>query len=297
MRKIQESGVRSQELIVRVQDPDVIPAPGYCIRRQAPAGIQKQNKCRSFLKSKYRNCSGKNPINFLSFSGLTGESIFPGFRIKCGMTVLALLLSLFITPNPSYIGSAFASDPDQAVARIQKHFESIKDIKGTFSQTSYIKDIEETQKYSGQFFIKKPSLMMWEYDKPRDEKVVIRDSDTWIYKKSENQVIKTKFNKESYSQVPIAMLGSMENIRKDFDISMPEENALQLIPKHRIGFLKVLVLEINSGDFPVKMFTIIDTYGNIIMIELYSMEVNPGLDDSLFQFEPPPDAEVYDLSH
>ncbi len=137
---------------------------------------------------------------------------------------------------------------------------------------------------------------MWEYAAPRDEKVVISDLDTWIYKKSQNQVVKTKFSKETYSQVPIALLGSLDNIRTDFDITMPEKNALQLAPKRKIGFIKTIVLELTSGDMPVKMFTIFDTYGNIIMIELKNVQTNPGLDDSIFTFKIPPGAEVYDMS-
>jgi outer membrane lipoprotein-sorting protein len=68
------------------------------------------------------------------------------------------------------------------------------------------------------------------------------------------------------------------------------------VPKRRIGFIKTLVLETGSGDFPIKMFTIFDTYGNIIMIELQDVKTNLGLDDSLFIFKTPPDAEVFDMS-
>jgi outer membrane lipoprotein carrier protein len=192
--------------------------------------------------------------------------------------------------------SAFAADVDETVGAIQKKFGLINDIKGTFSQSSYLKDLEQTQKYSGTFFIKKPSMTMWEYAKPRDEKIIIRDTDTWIYKKSQNQVIRTKSSKESYNQAPIAFLGSMEKLMDDFSITMPEKNALTLMPKRKMGLIKMLVLEIMPGEFPVKMFTVFDTYGNIIMIELTDLEINPGLDDSLFMFKIPPGAEVFDYS-
>lgn len=205
--------------------------------------------------------------------------------------VFLTLIVLFISAV-----TANAATLDETVEMIQKKFETIKDIKGSFSQTSYIKDLEETQEFSGTFFLIKPSHMMWEYNKPRDEKVVINDTETWIYKKSQNQVIKTTFSKESYSQVPIAILQSFENIRDDFDITMPEESALQLIPKQKLGFIKTLVLETKTDGFPIKMFTIIDTYGNIIMIELKQIKTNSGLDASIFIFKVPQGAEVFDMS-
>jgi outer membrane lipoprotein carrier protein len=182
------------------------------------------------------------------------------------------------------------------VKEIQKKFSAIHDIKGTFVQKSYIKDLEETQEYSGTFFIKKPSHMMWEYAAPRDEKVIINDMDTWIYKKSQNQVIKTKFTKEAYSQVPIALLASLDNVDADFDITRTGEHSLQLVPKQKIGFIKTLVIETTEADMPIKMFTIFDTYGNIIMIELHKVQINPGLDSSIFAFTVPPGAEVFDMS-
>jgi len=207
--------------------------------------------------------------------------------------VLTMLLIIAIGLSAS---TASAAGVDETVEMIQKKFETIKDIKGNFSQTSYIKDLEETQKFSGTFFLIKPSHMMWEYDKPRDEKVVINDTETWIHKRSQNQVIKTTFSKEAYSQVPIAILQSFDNIRNDFDITMPEENALQLMPKRKMGFIKTLVLETRTDGFPIKMFTIIDTYGNIIMIELKEIKTNLGLDISTFIFKVPQGAEVFDMS-
>lgn len=217
-----------------------------------------------------------------------------GTKAQRNFCAILLMLTLLITHYSLLIASAAAVD--ETVASLQKQFASIKDIKGKFIQKSYIKDIEERQEFSGSFFIKKPSLMMWEYAAPRDEKVVINNMDTLIYKKSMNQVVKTKFNKEAYSQVPITLLGSLENIGNDFDITMPEKNALQLAPKRKIGFIKTIVLELASGDFPVKMFTIFDTYGNIIMIELKNIQTNSGIDDSIFTLKIPQGAEVFDMS-
>lgn len=208
--------------------------------------------------------------------------------------IIATSLTLIILFMPTITASA--AGVDETVEMIQKKFETIKEIKGTFSQTSYIKDLEETQEFSGTFFLIKPDLMMWEYKSPRDEKIVINGTETWIYKRSQNQVIKTTFSKESYSQVPIAILQSFDNIRNDFDITMPEKNSLQLIPKQKIGFIKTLVLETRTDGFPIKMFTIIDTYGNIIMIELNEIKTNPGLDASIFIFKVPEGAEVFDMS-
>ena len=227
---------------------------------------------------------------------IKGSGVRDQGSVKKSTNLTVLLLTFILTLIIPLSTAVSAATVDETVASLQKQFASIKDIKGKFIQKSYIKDLEDTQEYSGGFFIKKPDRMMWEYAAPRDEKVVINNMDTWIYKKSQNQVVKTKFSKEAYGQVPIALLASLENIRDDFDITMPEKNALQLAPKRKIGFIKTVVLELASGEMPVKMFTIFDTYGNIIMIELKNVQTNPGLDDAIFTFKIPPGAEVYDMS-
>ena len=208
----------------------------------------------------------------------------------------SLFIVLIFILHFSICTSASAASVNDTVDEMQKKFAKISDITGKFSQTSYIKDLEQTQKYSGTFYIKKPLRMMWEYDKPRDEKVVIRDTDTWIYKKADNQVIRTRFSKDAYSQVPIALLESFENMKEDFHVTMPGENALNLVPKHKTGLVKMIVLERAEGDFPIKMFTMIDTYGNVIMIELQDLKINPGLEDSFFIFKMPPGVEVFDMT-
>jgi len=88
----------------------------------------------------------------------------------------------------------------------------------------------------------------------------------------------------------------MEKLKDDYDITMPEQNALHLVPKRRIGSVQMIVIETVQGKFPVRTLTIFDTYGNIVIIELSDVIINSELDDSLFQFKTPPGAEVYDMS-
>ncbi|MEW6600028.1 MAG: outer membrane lipoprotein carrier protein LolA, partial [Nitrospirota bacterium] len=93
---------------------------------------------------KNANCKIQNSSLFTLHSYLV--TAFALFTILCSLST-----------------SVSAAAVDATVASLQKKFESIKDIKGGFIQKSYIKDLEDTQEYSGKFFIKKPSQMMWEY--------------------------------------------------------------------------------------------------------------------------------------
>jgi outer membrane lipoprotein carrier protein len=208
-----------------------------------------------------------------------------------------LLLFILLVPICTFQNAlAEVNGADSLVAEVETKLAAINDLSGSFTQSSYIKDLEETQQYAGEFYIKKPSSIMWEYKSPRDEKIIMQKDTTWIHKKSQNQVIKSTFSKESYNQAPIAMLTSMVKLKDDYDITMPEKNALHLIPKRKIGSVQMIVIETLSGNFPVRTLTIFDNYGNIVIIELSDVKINQKLDASLFQFITPPGAEVYDMS-
>ncbi|MDA8104057.1 MAG: outer membrane lipoprotein carrier protein LolA, partial [Nitrospiraceae bacterium] len=80
-------------------------------------------------------------------------------------------------------GAALAADVNAGIARIQKAYESIKDLKGSFVQKSLIKDLDKTETYRGEFFIKPPLKMKWVYAGKNAQSLTIRDDTVLIYKK------------------------------------------------------------------------------------------------------------------
>ncbi len=196
----------------------------------------------------------------------------------------------------SIVSTSHASTVDEVVGRIQKIYGEIKEVQGKFSQTSYIKDLDKIERYEGEFFIKKPSSMRWNFSKPRDEEVIIKENDIWIYKKSEKQALKSAFSKDAYNHVPIALLNNFGDLKNNFDIKLIKDDTLELTPKRRMGFINKLLLEINSTDFPVKTFSVFDLYGNKINITIKNVKINSGLEDSIFIFKLQPGVEVFDLN-
>ncbi len=196
----------------------------------------------------------------------------------------------------SIVSTSHASTVDEVVGRIQKIYGEIKDVQGKFFQTSHIKDLDKIERYEGEFFIKKPSSMRWNFSKPRDEEVIIKENDIWIYKKSEKQALKSAFSKDAYNHVPIALLNNFGDLKNDFDIKLIKDDTLELTPKRRMGFINKLLLEINSTDFPVKTFSVFDVYGNKINITIKNVKINSGLEDSIFTFKLQPGVEIFDLN-
>ncbi len=209
--------------------------------------------------------------------------------------LLSVILLLLITHHALPITASADSLVEELVAAVERKAAVIKDIKGSFSQESFLIDLERTETYKGDFFIKKPSQVRWRYAEPRDEEVYIRTDVIWIHKRMAKQAVKSRFSENAYAQAPIALLGSLENINEDFIITaIDKKNTLHLKPRRKIGSIKELHLEVNEGDFPVRSFRIFDVYGNNVTITVNNVETNTGLDDTVFTFTPTPDMEVFE---
>lgn len=180
---------------------------------------------------------------------------------------------------------------------IQEKYNGILEIQGDFVQKSYIKDLEETQEFKGQFSIKLPNKMRWSYTHPRDEEVIIKNKDIWIYKKAEKQAIKSTFTEDTYGQAPIALLAGLGNLEKEFEVSKVESKVLQLKPYKSMGAIKTIFLRLSKGSFPISSLTLIDVYGNEITITVDDIKINKGIEHSLFDFTPPKDVEVYNFEN
>jgi len=101
------------------------------------------------------------------------------------LAVVGLLSFLFcISP---LAGTSYALSAGEEVAGIQKAYENIKDISGSFTQKSYLKDLKRTDTYNGQLFIKKPQKMKVIYKGDNSAEIFINNDSVVIYQKKRNR--------------------------------------------------------------------------------------------------------------
>jgi len=210
--------------------------------------------------------------------------------MHCSLTLALLLTSvLAFTPFPAV---SHALGTDDAVARIQKAYEGIKDMKGTFVQKNVIKDLKKIDTYNGDFFIKRPHKMKWAYKGKASQDLLISNETVVIYKKGDNQAYRSKFNKETYGQSPVVLLTGMGNIREEFVVTGTEQ-VLTLKPKKSMAGIVSITLHLSDGDFPIRAFTIQDGR-NTVEIELKEIKINSNIKDSLFDLNLPKGVNVYE---
>jgi len=200
------------------------------------------------------------------------------------MKNLLIILLFFLFANPILA-------QDTALSKLNKAYKNINDASGSFIQTSYIKDLDKTQKFKGRFFIKGDKIR-WQYEGEFPQVIFLNRETLIVYDRKRKQAIQSIFSEEKYGQLPIALLSRMADFEKDFEITEKSENTLILIPKTKMGNIKKIEITIQDEDFPIKFLKVTDTSANTVRIDFYSVTINKNLNDLLFQFIPKKDDTV-----
>lgn len=198
---------------------------------------------------------------------------------------------------PLFVLSLYDSSDANALksADIKRIYSGIEDIKGSFTQKTFIKDLNRTDTYKGIFFIKLPSRMKWQYrDEKGETEVIIKGQEMILYQKNQRQALRQIFDSHLYGQIPVAFLAGLGNIEDDFKI---EEKAghLILIPKRAMGGIVSIILRPSQGEFPIGSVVITDKRNNKIEIDLKDVSINTGISASIFEFSPPEGVKLQEL--
>jgi len=205
--------------------------------------------------------------------------------MKTSFLYAALSLLVFVSVSTASL--------DEEVERIQRAYGNISDIKGSFTQKSYLKDLKRTDTYKGQFFIKIPMKIKWEYKGEATQVVFVNGDEITVYQKKERQAFRSKFNRNTYGQAPIALLSGFGSIQEEFTIS-ERNGCLILKPKSPMGGILSIEIEPSESKFPIRSFTVIDSHANRIEILLEDVKVNTGLKEELFEPSIPEDVNIYE---
>jgi len=209
--------------------------------------------------------------------------------------VFAKALLFLISVSLFLFSPAFAEEVADKIAGIQKAYGNIEDMSGDFVQKSFIKDLKRTETFKGQFFIKRPMKMKWSYKGENAQDVLINNDLITIYQKKEKQAFKGKFDRDTYGQAPIALLSGFGKIQEEFAVS-DQKGSLVLKPKKPMGEITSIEIETAfvEGEFPIKSFTINDSFSNRIEMTLKDVRINSGLEDTFFELTLPKGVTVFE---
>lgn len=186
------------------------------------------------------------------------------------------------------------------VERVQERLEEVTDLRGRFVQRRLSRLGSVTLEVSGRIFVQPPGKMRWEYD--NDQLFVATGSgrESYLYFAEDNQVQVIQEELSDTSQTPILYLSGRGNLRRDFRVSQvqwgpPLDSGniqLELVPRRRQTSFRRLILEVEPMRATIARLIVFENTNNTIDYQFHDVEVNVGLDDSIFEFEIPEGADV-----
>lgn len=194
-------------------------------------------------------------------------------------------------------------DIHQLARAVDAHYNHLRSLQSDFTEI-YRGDGPERVE-SGTLWLKKPRKMRWEYRSPK-EKLFISDGEAvWFYLPTERQLRKTSLRKLDDLRSPLAFLlgktkleNELRGLSKVVDQSplVAGNILLRGVPQAMVGQTNEVQLEITPSNQIVRI-VLVEADGGITEFRFAGWKENLELNDSRFQFTPPPGVETVEGAH
>ncbi len=235
------------------------------------------------------------PFALNCLSAFSAPSAVKRNKIFLGLFLLPLV---GLWPSP---GNGQTIPLEEVVAKVQEQYEIHADYKANFAQESLIKSLGKKQHAEGLVYFKKPGKMRWIYRMPTKQEIISDGKTLWTYRPEDKQVVVSKMTQAFQSKAPSTFLAGIGNLKRDFQARWAQEPSsasdyfLELTPLEAQGSLEKLFLVVERDSFKILQAKVQDVMGNTTQINFSKIKFNNNLSDSLFNFAPPKDVEVFTL--
>ncbi len=224
-----------------------------------------------------------------------------GARTNSGRGKSCILSLLFYFLN--FHAAAFAAELPDVISGLQRRYASVETVRGAFQQTYRAPGISQDE--SGEFWLRKPGLMRWEYRNPEEQTFVADGTESFLYAPKDRQVTVQPFSAADLHSTPLDFLLGSGNISGNFSASWetvfkPKTEhtfLIRLTPRKAQGEYSFLVLEIDSQTFDLRRIAVREPGGSTIEFLFTNVVTNVKLDKKLFQFKIPKGVEVIRLNN
>lgn len=186
---------------------------------------------------------------------------------------------------------------------MQEVYDETADLKAGFSQDTIIKSMNKKQREEGTVYYKKPRQMFWDYTKPKVKKLIINASKAWFYIPQDNAVYIQDADKIFKSQLAVRFLSGIGSLREDFDITLATDSGVDAQGNYRLALkakaadlgVSNMKMTVDKDSFQILECSFFDAYGNDTRIQFRNIRTNTAIPDRMFNFKPPPKAEIFPI--
>lgn len=210
-----------------------------------------------------------------------------------GRTLLITVAALLFAPD--------AVDP--MMVQLQLKLDRMKSLSGRFIQRLDSGLLAGPRTEEGRLFLRKPSLMRWEYEKPEEKLAIADGRNTWLYIPADRQVQKGSMHDLEEEGAASLLLSGRISLVKDFrSRRLPDQDAaargapgavaIELTPARKRTEVEKVILVIQENGLLIRSLTVVNHDGDRMILELFDLEEDSDLADTLFKFNLPPGVDV-----
>jgi outer membrane lipoprotein carrier protein len=195
-----------------------------------------------------------------------------------------------------------SQDLSPIINGMERRYASVQSATGHFKQTYRAPGIEQVE--SGVFWLKKPGLMRWEYDKPEEKLFIADGRECFLYVPQDRQVTVQPLSVSDLRSTPLAFLLGEGNISQSYSASRESEFRpvydhtllIRLTPRKYEEMYVFLVLELDDSTYEIRRVALREHNGNTSEFLLSNVATNIKVEQKQFRFTPPRGVEVLRLT-
>ena len=208
-----------------------------------------------------------------------------GKGIRAGVVPACVLLVCICQPAIAL--------PADGIARLRSFLQDITTLRAAFSQVVVNRDQAIIESATGRVALARPGRFRWDYLEPFKRVIVADGRRVWLYEADLDQVTVRRLD-AGLGSTPAALLTGTLDVLDEFDLSDVEGpdglTWVQLEPRDPAADFENIRLGFDGADLMALILA--DRLGQTTRLEFSGIERNPKLDPELFEFEPPPGADV-----
>jgi outer membrane lipoprotein carrier protein len=212
-----------------------------------------------------------------------------GRRVSLSVTRLAAWVCLVAVPAVSA-----GLDTSSVLKAVQDRYNRARTVQVLFQQT-YSLPGRAPRTETGELLLRKPGRMRWQYETPKGKLFVSDGKQVFLYTPASNRVQRMKVRQSDDLRAPLGFLLGNLDFWRDFGRfeSRPEGSDLRItaVPKSdQAPYTQVEFVVTPSSQ--IRYLRIQGQDQSVMEFRFSGERLDPVLAESLFQFQPPPGAEV-----
>ena len=180
-----------------------------------------------------------------------------------------------------------------APAQLRAFLAETVTLEARFSQVLLEVDSARTQVSEGRFYLHRPQRFRWDYTSPAPQLVVADGEHLWLFDPDLDQVTVRRLD-DGLSSTPAMLLSGDAVFEDSFRVGAAYHEDgfdwVELAPVSEAADFSGVRVGFQSGQ--LASMELMDALGQTTVIRFSELRVNPPLDAALFQFTPPPGADV-----